>query len=314
VRIVVIGEAENEPTWAVVQETALAFQRTHSLTQVTTYAPRISSPSGQIDLLRGLNLEEVDALCIHPVDPGALREPIDVLAQRGLPIVVIGRDVQPSERGSYCGPSDFEIGQKSVEAAMRILANRAKSIILLHGGTQNDERSRRYFGFKQEISKTAGVTLLREVDCKGDPFDSVRLVRMEARRYPRVGCWVFLDDWPLRALAGNEPLLPSGATFVLCHGSPRYFERLGKGEVQAMIGYDYQMAVHEGLLAVLREAEDRTRGYSSVIDVPPEIITADELPEYEARWKRWRRGEPTLRRDGGRPLSRAAEKGAKGTQ
>ncbi|HKQ47022.1 MAG TPA: substrate-binding domain-containing protein [Phycisphaerae bacterium] len=296
VRIVVIGEAEDEPTWAVVQATAAAFVRNNPLTHVVTRAPRTASPSAQQDLLRALEQEEIDAACIHPIDSASLREMIDVLSQRGLPIVVFGRDVHTSKRGSYCGPSDFEIGQKSVEAAIRVLAHRAKSIILLHGGLDLEDRSKRYYGFKQGLSQTTGVTLLREVDCQGDPFTSVRLVRIESRRYPRAGCWVFLDDWPLRALRDDEPLLSLGATFVLCHGSPRYFERLRDGEVQAMIGYDYQKAVSESLLAAMRMVEDRTGGFSPVVDVPVEIVTAEQLPDYEARWKAWQRGEPSPQR------------------
>lgn len=293
VRIVVIGEAEDEPTWAVVQATAAAFARNNPLTHIDARAPRTASPSGQLDLLRTLEEEEVDAVCIHPVDSSSLGERIDVLAQRGFPVVAFGCDVQPSERGSYCGPSDFEIGQKSVEAAVGVLAHRAKSIMLLHGGTELEDRSRRYYGFKQGLSLAAGLTLLREVNCQGDRFDSVRLVRMETRRYPRAGCWVFLDDWPFRTLRGGEPLLPLGATTVLCHGSPRHFERLRNGEVQAMIGYDYQKAVAEGLLAAIRMVEDRAGGFSPIVHVPAEIITTRELPDYEARWKLWQRGEPT---------------------
>lgn len=293
VRIVVIGEAEEEPTWAVVQATAAVFARNNPLTHIEARAPRTVSPRGQLDFLGSLEQEEVDAVCIHPVDPSSLAERIDVLSQRGLPVVVFGCDVQPSRRGSYCGPSDFEIGQKSVEAAVGVLAYRAKSVMLLHGGTHTEDRSSRYYGFKQGLSQTARLTLLREVDCRGDQLDSVRLVRMETRRYPRAGCWVFLDDWPLRALRGQEPLLPLGATIVLCDGSPRYFGRLRDGEVQAMIGYDYQRAVNESLLAAMRLVEDRAGAFSPVVYVPPEIITAKELPDYEARWKMWQRGEPT---------------------
>lgn len=293
VRIVVIAEAEDEPTWAVVQATASTFARNNPLTHIETRAPRTASPTGQQDLLRALEQEEIDAVCIHPIEAFSLAEMIDVLSQRGLSVVVFGRDVPSSKRGSYCGPSDFEIGQKSVEAAVKVLADRSKTIMLLHGGTQTEERSKRYYGFKQQMAQTGGMEVLREVDCQGNPSDSIGLVRTESRRYPRAGCWVFLDDWPLRALRGEEPLLPLGATIVLCNGSPRYFDRLRDGQVQAMVAFDYQKTVSESLYAAVRLVEDRTGGFSPVVDIPAEIITAQELPDYESRWAAWQSGEPT---------------------
>jgi ABC-type sugar transport system substrate-binding protein len=296
VRIVVIGEGIDEPTWGVVEATAAAFARNNPLTHIEARAPRTASPSGQMDLLRALEQEEVDAVCIHPVDPSSLGERIDVLSQRGTPVVLFGRDVRRSQRGYYCGPSDFEIGRKAVEAAAQVLVHRAKSIMLLHARTHDDNQSRRYDGFKQGMTRTAALSVLREVDCRGDQFDSVRLVRMETRRFPRTGCWVFLDDWPLRALPDHEPLLPLGATIILCEGGPQHIARLRNGEIQAMIGYDFHLAVNESLFAALRMVEDRTGGFSPVVDIPPEIITAEKLPEYEARWKAWRQGESTVSR------------------
>lgn len=293
VRIVVIGEGLDEPTWPVIEATGRRFAKKYALTTVDARAPRTSSPRAQQELLKSLTSESFDAACIYPTDPSAVREEINSLSQRGLAVVTIGRDVQPSRRASYCGSSSFEVGKASVLAASRILEHRNKTLMLLHGGTESDDVSKRYYGFKQGFSQTAGLQILREVNCRGNAQDAAHLVRKESRRYPRAGCWVFLDDWPLRALRRDEALVPLGETIILCNGSPRYFDRVRDGQIQAMIVYDVQKAVEESLFAAVRLVEDRRGGFAATFDVPPEIVTAKELPSYEARWKRWMNGEPT---------------------
>ncbi len=294
VRIVVIGEGQDEPTWPVIQATAEQFARKYALTVVETRAPLTSSPHDQQELLKALPNERFDAVCVHPTDPSTIGAEVNLLAQRGLSVVTIGRDIQPSQRQAYCGPSEFELGKSTVQAATKILEQRNKTLMLLHAGTEDEDYSKRYYGFKQGMSQTGGLEVLREVNCRGNPIDAVRLVKAESRMYPRVGSWVFLDDWPLRALRRDEPLLPLGGTIVLCNGSPRYFDHVRDGRVQAMVAYDYQKALEEGLFAAVRLVEDRSGGFAPVTDLAPEIITIRELPSYEARWKRWQRGEATL--------------------
>ncbi len=293
VRLVVIGEGHDEPTWPVMEATGRQFAKKYALTTVEARAPRTSSPRDQQELLKSLTSESFDAACIYPTDPAAVQGEINLLSQRGMAVVTIGRDVQPSRRESYCGSSSFEIGKAAVRAAGRILEHRNKTVMLLHAGTESEDVSKRYYGFKQGLSQTAGLQLLREVNCKGDQQEAVHLVRKESRLYPRSGCWVFLDDWPLRVLRRDEALVPLGGTIILCNGSPRYFDRVRDGQIQAMIVFDVQKAVEESLFAAVRLVEDRRGGFAATIDVPPEIITAKELPAYEARWERWKVGEPT---------------------
>lgn len=292
-RIVVIGEGQDEPTWPVIRATAESFARKYSLTVLDARAPLTASPRDQQKLLEAMMKEEVDAVCIHPTDPTAVRGAMDLLGQRGVKVVTIGRDVQPSNREAYCGPSEFELGEYSVRAAVLGLEHRSKTLMLLHAGVEEGNYSKRYYGFKQAVSQTSGLQVLREVDCRGDRLNAVRDVRRESRKFPRVGSWVFLDDWPLRALGRDEQLLPLGVTFVLCNGSPRYFDRLRDGRIQALVAYDFQKSVEDALFAAVRLAEERSGSLTTEFKVPPEIVTAKNLSAYEARWKKWSRGEPT---------------------
>jgi len=297
IHIVVVGEAKDGPTWAVLQATADRFDEQERFASAEVIAPATRSPRQQQELLKDLATRDVDAVCVEPTDAAAVHSVIDKLVQTGVPVVTIGRDVPGSTREAHCGPPEVEIGRAAAKACAAVVKKRRtknvtapKTVMLLHAGPDDPVYGARYRGFTQDLPLYEDVVLLRGINCGQNRSDAVRLVRMESRKYPRVGCWVFLEDWPLRALASSDRLLPPGCGIVLCNGSPRYFGRFLDGQIAAMITYDYRKVVERGLLAALRLAEERdTSIISSHYAAPVEIITSDGLLGYEERWSGWKR-------------------------
>lgn len=287
VRIAVVGVAKDDPTWPVIQAAARWFTERNRRAEVEVMATETASPSEQQKLLTELASRPFDAVCVAPADPVSARTAINDLVQQGKRVVTFGRDVPQSNRHAFCGPSEFEIGRAAVRACMAVLKGRLQTIILLHAGAQDEIYGDRYCAFKSELPFLGEATLLREVDCQGRWFDAAHLVRVEARRYPRVGCWVFLDDWPLRAASEKDRLLPLGCGIVLCNGSPRYFKRLRDGRILALIGFDYREAAENALFAAARSGQAAGETFSGSHNIPSEIITIRELESYENRWKQW---------------------------
>ncbi|MBN2560225.1 MAG: substrate-binding domain-containing protein [Phycisphaerae bacterium] len=283
-RIVVVARAKDEPTWAVIKAVAKQLEEEHRFVDVEVVAPETDSPREQRELLERLATHEVGAVCVAPSDAAAVRSAIDELARNGVPVVTVGLDVVGANQAVYCGPSEMEIGRAAARACDAAVAGRSKTVILLHAGRDDPVYGKRYQGFIQELRFYPDVRLLREVDCAQSRSKAVSLVRLESRKYPRVGCWVFLDDWPLRASPSDEPLLPPGCGVVLCNGLPRYLDRLRDGRIAALITYDYPRSVREALLATVQLAKDRPAVITPRHVAPVEIVTAKELPSYEARW------------------------------
>ena len=287
IRIALVGQTRQSPAWPVLQAAAKKFSNSSVRIDVEAMAPESASPEEQERMLRQIANQPFQAVCVVPVDPLAMRAAVRDLVQRGKRIVTIGRDVPDSNRQAYCGPSQFELGAAAVRACTTALMGRSKSIILLHAGTEEGVYALRYVGFKRSLPMLRDAQLLRELDCGGNSLEAQRLVRAESHRYPRVGCWVMLDDWALRTASENERILPLGCGIVLCNGSPKYFARLRDGQILAMIAYDFRRAVDEALFAAMRVGDMAGKPEDGSFDCRVEIITIRELHAYEERWRQW---------------------------
>ncbi len=293
VRVTVVAEARDDPTWEVLVAASNEFERQERFVEVEVIGPQTTSPREQRALLEGLIGSGVDAVCLAPTDAAALRQTIDLLSQSGVRVVTVGRDAPRSKRDAYRGPSGAEIGRAAADACAAAVRDRSKTAMLLHAGPDDPIYGSRRLGFLNELRLHEGITLLREVNCSRNPSAAVSMVRSESRKYSRVGCWVFLEDWPLRATPAVHRLMPRGCGIVLCNGSPRYLGLLREGLVVALITYDPRRAIEEALLAAARLAEGGdTRLIAPKSLTPVEIVTIGNLPHYEARWETWQTDAP----------------------
>lgn len=299
VRIALVAEAKDEPTWPVVQDAAARITRQLGRVTVDTLAPETSSPRRQRELLQDLLDRDVDVVCVSPTEPHSLQASIDALVRKGVPVLTFGRDVRGSDRTAFVGPSQMDMGRSAAKACKQVLPGGRGSIIVMIGGLQDRHDALRNVGFKQALRIVGGIDVIREVSCGGDPLDAARLARAEAQMYPRVGGWVFLDDWPFRGLAPEDRLadalaMPLRCKLVVCHGSPRYFDRLRNGEIHALIGYDYRDVVDRALSAAVGAASARDRKTPNET-VPSQIITIGNLDSaggHAERWAAWSRADP----------------------
>ena len=277
--------------WRILRSAAADFTKLYPRCEAEVVAPEAPSPHHQQLLLDGLLKEDCDAICVVPIDPDAIRSVINRLVIGGRPVVTIGRDVPSSNRVVFCGPAESDIGRAAAAACGPALFGRMRTIMLLHGGRENEVHRGRYYAFKNDLPMHGDLQVLDEVDCRGGAIDATRLVRSKSRLYPRVGGWVFLEDWPLRTLRPDERLLPLGCVAILCDCSPRYFDRVRTGEIHALITFDFSVAVEDALRAAYRLGAGTTAEQMSIIVTPTEIITAKKLDWYERRWESWQQEE-----------------------
>ncbi|GMU35251.1 MAG: hypothetical protein AMXMBFR20_31230 [Planctomycetia bacterium] len=290
-RILFVGEGKDVASWRVIEATTKAFGEAHPHVTVEAVAPPISSPVGQKNILVSLADHDVDAICVIPIQPDALGAIVSEIANGGIPVVVVGRDIIGSRRSAYCGPSESELGEKTVTACGMVLEKRSKTLMLLHAAGANERQGFRYRGFQHELPMAGGVHVVREVDCGGDPAEAVRLAKSESRKYPRIGCWALLDDWPLRSLPPHERLFGLGITMVVCDADPSLWPRMEDGQIQAMVGYDLREAIRAGLTIALRLTMPDDRRFVTDVHIKAEVFTEANLAQLKARWALWEQGK-----------------------
>ena len=291
VRIAVVAEGRDEPTWQILTSAARRFEELYPYAHFEIVAPENPTPTEQQAVLESFLRSDANVICVIPIDALAAGVVIDRLVKAGRPVVTIGRDSPLSGRAVFCGPAESQIGGSAAAACRLALPPDTRTAMILHGGEGLAAYRGRYYAFKAALPTVGKIRLLREVDCQGNPVEAVRLVRAQSHLYPRLGCWVLLEDWPLRALPPSDRLLPLGCGMVLCNGSPKYFARMRSGEITAMVAFDYLDAVGNGFRAALRLATAENLESASIIASPTETITVRELDGYQRRWKAWQQGE-----------------------
>jgi len=282
-RIVVVAEDREEPLWSSLRELAKTGPRRRRPVEILVDAPALPSATAQQELLRKLTSPQPSALCLIPTELDALRGQLDALVRDGLPVILIGRDLPETRRTAYCGPVEYEIGQAAARAAVTLAAHGSRTVILAHAGADDPMYGERYAGFVRELRLFRDVTLLREVGCGRTRGDALTLIRSEAHRYPRAGCWVLLGDWPFRALPDSERLLSPDDRIVLCHIGFKYLPRLRRTDLAALVTADLARAAEQAVSLAIQWTAPQAVPEQTVITVPVEVVTPENLPEFERR-------------------------------
>lgn len=295
VRIFLVGEGQSESSWPVLQAAAERFQRDDPGVGVKAVAPVKASPIEQQKLIESLLLENASAVCVLPADATSIRPGIRKLVTSGCPVVTIGRDVPNSNRTTHCGPSEIELGRAAAEACALALSGRPQTVMTLRADAENSAYQARSHSFREELPRFGSILLLKEVECDDNMFDAANIVRREAQNFPRTGCWVLFDDWPLRATPDTERLLPLGCRIVLCNGNPKYINRVKAGEIQALVTYDLFEAIQGALMAAREGVDNPSRDQTGAVTVETITISVSELEWYNRCWESWKRGQPSPR-------------------
>jgi len=292
-QIALVGTSEDSAAWAVMKAIAGRIESEDRRLQVVFRAPKEASPTAQQALLRELRDSHVRAVCLMPVDPMSVRAEIDSLTSDGKPVVLIGTDVPDSSRMLFVGPTGMSLGEATAKACAAIMPSERRTVLLLHAGTEHPVYGPRRIGFREQVRLEPGLEIFKEIDCGGSPVEAQRIVRRQMRLYPRLGCWAFLDDWPLRNWSSRDRLVPIGCAVALCRDDPKYFDALRRGDIHAIVSFDLYECVERGIESAVRLAEDQAGEPFDVYTIPPQVVLRDDLPWHEARWARWRDGRPS---------------------
>ena len=289
-KAVFVGDYVKSPTFDVLRHAADWFSRRIKDMHVEVIAPQQASSALQQELIESLP-KNIDMLFIVPIDAESLKKIISDRAQAGAAVFLIGLDVPGSNRIAHSGPSEMEMGAAAARSCVTLLEGKNSSLLLLHAGIDRPLYGTRLMGFKEEIGSRPAVHILREIDCHDNWIEAMRKVRQETRLYPRAGAWVFLADWPLQGLRTDEALFPAGGPpVILCNGGPTYLDYLRRGQIQALITFDFHKAVHEALYSAIAWADSQQRMPVTDKTIPCEIITIKELETFQKRWDQWQKG------------------------
>jgi len=281
-KILFVGRSADDPMWATACRLAEAARQARGWVGVEMRLPKEGTPDSQRELLEAVQPSKWRAVCVLVNDPEAITSPIERLVRSGLPVVLLGRDARATGRAMFCGVDEEEVGEAAASACIEGLPGDQATIGLIHGGDQDPTSRARLRGFRRRISATKGIAIIREIDCSGRELEARRLALAEAKKYPRIGAWVMLDDWVLRGAPDDERIASPRTLIVFFTPAAEYLAAVPYGAADAAVGIDYEQIIERGL----RLAAELARGAKIELDVEtvhPIVITRKTPPEELAR-------------------------------
>ncbi|MHC4429304.1 MAG: substrate-binding domain-containing protein [Planctomycetota bacterium] len=283
--IAVVGAGETDPLWPVLQTAAAKFQGRTGGANVRVAAPRSVSANLQGQLIRRLYEEGTRGLCVQVIDPIASAKLLESLRARGAVVVTMMRSVESQDPFLHCGIDPADMGTALAQAVAEQVPQ-GGTIGVLYADSDAVYRLRRG-GFNRQFVRYPRLTMLRELDCRGDAALAVKMMREAMERFPGIDGWVAMDSWSLQLPDDGRPLLPSGCALVLPGPLADPVSAIRSGRCQALvIAKDYQEIVTQALEMCLLVL-DQQMVHRRFFEVPTRCVTLQTLTGFEEDWASW---------------------------
>lgn len=282
--IAVVGAGQDDPFWPVLSGSALRCRPGLGELELRAAAPDNVSVNAQAQLIRQLQSEGLRGLCIQVIDPAGTEALLRRLSNEGVVVVTLMNPVSGSEPYFHCGVDQTRLGESMADLVAEVLDEKG-TLAVLHADSALPHTLERHQAFSNRVRSYARLSVLREIDCGGDPSNAREIVKQCMERYPRLNAWVALDNWPLRGL-GDQPLLPPGCKLVTAGPNPAVWDTLADGRCHAMVGAAYDVIMRHAVERCATAIEGKmVRSRTFYADPYP--IWSSTLHAYKLDWLAW---------------------------
>ena len=287
--IAVVGAGESDPLWPVLRAAAAHFQRDTPAIEVQAHTPPVASVNLQADLVRRLRSKGMRGVCIQIIDPKATSGLLESLRAEGAVVVTLLHPVESAEPFLHCSIDDADMGAALADTLAGHIPAGGTAGVLYHDG--DEAAKRRHQAFRQQMTRHAGISILRELDCGGDPATARTAMREAMKRFPGIDGWVTLGDWPVRPPHDDQPLLPPECALVAPGPIPQWDALIGTGVCRVVVMANYREMVDRALQMCLLATQQEMLQRQSYV-APPVPVDADSLRKYREQWAQWTALEP----------------------
>ena len=141
-----------------------------------------------IDLL----LEEgIHGLALSPVNTPAVRDKVDELVDRGIPVITFNTDLENSKRLAYVG-SDYFHGGETAAGLMRLMTHGPIEVGIITGSADVLCHSERIAGFTRIIKENCPhIHIVDIVYCNDDEIESYEQTQKLLSKHPEINALFF---------------------------------------------------------------------------------------------------------------------------
>jgi ribose transport system substrate-binding protein len=251
-------------------------------------APATADQLKQKEILESAITQRVDGISISCTNGDFLTETINKAIDAGIPVVTWDSDAPKSKRAAFYGVDDLASGRIEGEEAVRLLNGKGKIAIITSMGATNLQR--RLDGMKEALAKAPGIQIVETYDIHEDSVRTVELIAAGTKRYPDLAAWLSTGGWPVFTRNATAPVDPAKTKFISFDTIQPALDLLREGKVQVLLGQKYFGWGSEPV-QILYDIKHGKNPASPIIDSGVDVVTKDNVDEYEATWKKMESGK-----------------------
>jgi ribose transport system substrate-binding protein len=251
-------------------------------------APASADQLKQKEILESFITQRVDGIAISCLNGDFLTETINRAIDAGIPVVTWDSDAPNSKRIAFYGVDDFASGKIMAEQAIRLLNGKGTVAILTSLGATNLQR--RLDGVREGLKAAPGISIVEVYDIKEDPVRVPEIISTASRRYPDLSAWMSVGGWPVFTRNATAGIDSSKTKFISFDTIDPALDLLREGKVQVLLGQKYFGWGSEPV-RLLYNIKQGKMPPSPVIDSGVDVVTLENVADYEAQWKRMAEGQ-----------------------
>jgi ribose transport system substrate-binding protein len=250
-------------------------------------APASADQLKQKEILESAITQHVDGISISALNGDFLTDTINRAVDAGIPVVTWDSDAPKSKRYAFYGVDDYASGKILGEQTIKLLNGKGKIAVITSIGATNLEK--RLDGLKDALSKAPGIQILETFDIKEDSVRCAEVIATATNRYPDLAAWVSVGGWPVFTRNGTAAVDPAKTKFISFDTIQPALDLLREGKVTVLLGQKYFGWGSEPV-KILYDIKHGKMPPSPIIDSGVDIVTKDNVDEYEAKWKKMESG------------------------
>lgn len=146
--------------------------------------------SEQLAAIDELIAEGIDGLALSPYNDKAIREKINRLYEKQIPVVTINTDIENSKRMAYVGSNYYRSGQTAA-GLMHLVTSGKVYVGIISGSPDILCHTERIAGFRSIISQYDNIYISATITNNDDDFESYELTARLLKEHPEINALYF---------------------------------------------------------------------------------------------------------------------------
>lgn len=287
-RFAIIPKALDIPVFTYAKIGAERTAQELGNVEIIWRAPETADQLKQKELLESFITQKVDGIAISCINGDFMTDTINKAIDAGIPVVTWDADAPRSKRLAYWGVDDFKAGQTLAREGLKIMGTSGRVAIITSIGAYNLQR--RLDGVQDVLKQNPGIQVVEVFDIKEDTIRCAELIASATNKYGALDAWIATGGWPVFTRNALDPIDPA-RTKVFCFDPiPPAPDILKAGKAQVLIGQKYFGWGSEPVKLLL-DIKAGKMPPQKIIDSGVDIVTAANVDEYVANFKRMESGK-----------------------